>query len=113
VVRFFTFFSIVAGVLIVVSSVYATRFARIQEVVYYKILGARRRFVLTIFTAENLLLGLIGGIQAFVLAQLLSWATCRVFIDIAYVAHYAAGSVMIATTVVMVMIAGLLPATGI
>ena len=54
IVRFFTLFSVVAGVLIIVSSVFATRFARIQEAVYFTILGARRRFVLAVFATESL-----------------------------------------------------------
>ena len=51
VIRFFTVLSISAGLLIVVSAVFATRFARIQEAAYYKVLGAKRRFVLHVFTA--------------------------------------------------------------
>ena len=39
--RFFSAFSILAGLLIVVSSVYATRLARVQEAAYYKVLGAK------------------------------------------------------------------------
>ena len=49
VIRFFTALSIVAGILIVVSSVYATRYARIQEAAYYKVLGANSNFVLPRF----------------------------------------------------------------
>ncbi len=43
VVRFFAAFSILAGLLIVISSVYATRLARIQEAAYYKVLGAKEQ----------------------------------------------------------------------
>lgn len=113
VVRFFTLFSIVAGVLIVISSVFATRFARIQEAVYYKILGARRAFVLNVFTIENLLLGLISSFQALIMAQAASWVICRFFIDIPYRGFLGAGSLMITVTVILVMAAGLLPAAGI
>ncbi|MEZ4609025.1 MAG: FtsX-like permease family protein [Caldilineaceae bacterium] len=62
IIRFFTAFSILAGLLIVVSAVFATRFARIQEAAYYKVLGAKSRFVLRVFTAENLLLGLVSAL---------------------------------------------------
>ena len=40
IVRFFTLFGVLAGVLLIVSSIFATRFARIQEAVYFKVLGA-------------------------------------------------------------------------
>src|ERR1700690_68311 len=49
IVNFFTLFSIAAGVLIIVSSVFATRYARVQEAVFFTILGARARFVLAVF----------------------------------------------------------------
>ncbi len=73
VIRFFTTLSIVAGLLIVVSAVFATRFARIQEAAYYKVLGAKRRFVLWVFTAENLLLGLVSALLGLAMAQVGSW----------------------------------------
>ena len=61
IVRVFSLFSIAAGILILVSAVFATRFARIQEAAYYKVLGAKRRFVLHVFTLENVLLGLLAN----------------------------------------------------
>lgn len=82
IVRFFTFFSVVAGVLIIVSSVFATRYARIREAVYYTILGARGRFVLATFAAENLCLGLASAVSALILAQTGSWGICRFVLDI-------------------------------
>ena len=56
IIRFFAVFSMAAGILIILSSVLATRFARIQEAVYYKILGAKSTFVAIVFTLENLFL---------------------------------------------------------
>ena len=67
--RFFTLFSIIAGVLILVSSVLATRFVRIQETVYFKILGAGRSFILKVLTLENGILGLLSGLIALLLSQ--------------------------------------------
>ncbi len=58
IVNFFTLFSVVAGILIIISSVFATRYTRIQEAVFYTILGARGRFVLAVFGVESLLIGL-------------------------------------------------------
>jgi putative ABC transport system permease protein len=73
IIRFFTLFSIVAGLLIIISSVFATRFARIQEAVYFKVLGAKQRFVLKVFALENIFLGLLSGLLAVLLAQIGSW----------------------------------------
>jgi putative ABC transport system permease protein len=49
--RFFAFFSAIAGILIIISSVLAARSARIQQAVYYKVLGARGWFVLQVIYA--------------------------------------------------------------
>lgn len=113
VIRFFTAFSILAGVLIVVSSVFATRLARIQEAAYYKVLGATRRFVLTVFTLENLLLGLVSALLALLMAQTGSWIICRWFFEIDY--HPAAGSslLLVALTMLLVTTVGLLASLSI
>ena len=113
VIRFFTAFSILAGVLIVISSVFATRLARIQEAAYYKVLGATRRFVLTVFTLENLLLGLVSALLALLMAQTGSWIICRWFFEIDY--HPAAGSslLLVALTMLLVTTVGLLASVSI
>lgn len=113
VIRFFTAFSILAGVLIVISSVFATRLARIQEAAYYKVLGATRRFVLTVFTLENLLLGLVSALLALLMAQTGSWIICRWFFEIEY--HPAAGSslLLVALTMLLVTTVGLLASVSI
>lgn len=102
VIRFFTLFSVLAGVLIVISSVFATRMARIQEAAYYKVLGATRRFVLTVFTVENLLLGLISALLALFMAQLGAGILCRWFFKIDYHPAVGASLLMIALTMLLV-----------
>ena len=82
IVRFFTLFSVIAGVLIIVSSIFATRHARTREAVYFTILGARMRFVLAVFAAESFCLGLASAASALVLAQSGSWAICRFALDV-------------------------------
>lgn len=102
VIRFFSLFSVVAGLLIVISSIYATQQARIQEAVYYKVLGADRRFVRNVFVAENLLLGLIAALLALLMAQVGSWALCRFLFDIAYQPTIGASVGLVITTMVLV-----------
>ena len=77
VVRFFTWFSIAAGLLIVTSAVLATRQARLRESVYYRILGARRSFVLRVFAAEHLALGGAAAVLALAFAEVGGWLICR------------------------------------
>jgi putative ABC transport system permease protein len=107
IVRFFTFFSVVAGVLIIVSSVFATRYARIREAVYFTILGARGRFVLATFTAENLCLGLVSAVSALILAQTCSWAICRFALDVIYQPFVGISLLMTLATTLLIIAVGL------
>jgi len=107
IVRFFTFFSVIAGVLIIVSSIFATRYARIRESVYFTILGARRRFVLAVFAAENLCLGLASAVSALILAQTGSWAVCRFALDVTYQPFAGISLLMAMATTLLIMAIGL------
>lgn len=113
IVRFFAVFSIVAGILIILSSVLATRFARIQEAVYYKILGARRSFVLKVFAFENLFLGLVSAILAFALSQMASWIIVSMDLDIPYKPFLYESFLLIAGTVLLIIGVGLAPSISI
>jgi putative ABC transport system permease protein len=68
VIRFISLFTILAGVIILASSVAGTRFRRIREVVIMKTLGATRRRVAGIFSVEFLILGAVAGLMGSVLA---------------------------------------------
>jgi len=107
IVRFFTSFSMAAGILIVVSSVFATRHARIQEAVYFTILGARRRFVLAVFAAESLLLGVTSGVIALAIAQLGSLIICRRGLDLEYRPCPGLSLLMVLATALLVLGVGL------
>jgi putative ABC transport system permease protein len=113
IIRFFALFSIVAGVLIIISSIFATRFARVQEAVYFKILGAKRRFVLAVFTLENLLLGLVSASLALLLSQLASWIIITWAFELSYQPFIGASLVMIILTILLVTSVGLLASVSI
>ena len=68
VVRFISGFAILAGAIILASSVAATRFRRIKEVAILKTLGASRRTVAAIFSVEFLILGAVAGLLGSLLA---------------------------------------------
>lgn len=75
VVRFISGFAILAGIIILASSVAGTRFRRIREVAILKTLGGTRRRIAAIFSVEFLVLGalagLLGGLLASGFAQVL------------------------------------------
>lgn len=113
IVRFFALFGVGAGLLLIVSSIFATRFARIQEAVYYKVLGAGRRFVVTVFALEHLIIGLLGAALALVMSQAASWIISHWLLDIPYTAFPAASLLMVAMTPLLVMAVGLLTSLSI
>lgn len=68
-VRFISMFTILAGVIILASSVAGTRFRRIREVVILKTLGATRARIAGIFSVEFLILGAVAGTMGSLLAM--------------------------------------------
>jgi len=68
VVRFISMFAILAGAVILSSSVAGTRFRRMREVVILKTLGATRWRVSRIFSVEFLVLGAVSGLMGSLLA---------------------------------------------
>jgi putative ABC transport system permease protein len=73
VVRFISFFSILAGAVILASSVAGTRFRRIKEVVILKTLGATRQRIARIFSVEFLVIGTVAGLMGGLLAGGFAW----------------------------------------
>ncbi len=69
VIRFISAFTILAGAIMVASSVAGTRFRRIREVVILKTLGATRRRIASIFSVEFLILGAVAGVMGSLLAS--------------------------------------------
>jgi putative ABC transport system permease protein len=68
-VRFISIFAILAGAIILSSSVAGTRFRRMREVVILKTLGATRWRVSRIFSVEFLILGAVAGTMGALLAN--------------------------------------------
>lgn len=74
VVRFLAGFSIFAGLMILASSIASTRFRRMREAVVLKTLGATRGRIITVFSIEFSVLGLLAGLVGVVFANLLTKA---------------------------------------
>jgi putative ABC transport system permease protein len=69
VIRFISAFTVLAGAVMVASSVAGTRFRRMREVVTLKTLGATRRRIAWIFSVEFLTLGVVAGLMGTLLAS--------------------------------------------
>ncbi len=72
VVRALAGFSILAGLMILASSIASTRFKRMQEAVVLKTLGATRMRIVRIFSVEFSVLGLLAGVVGVIFANLLT-----------------------------------------
>jgi putative ABC transport system permease protein len=105
VIRFLAGFSILAGVIILASSIASTRFRRIREVVVLKTLGAKRGHIAAVFTVEFVVLGLLAGAIGAVFANLLSRVLLH-RLDVAFHVEWLASGLAIAGT------AALAAATG-
>ena len=106
VIRFVSGFAIVAAVIILVSSVAATRFRRLREVAVLKTLGATRHRVARIFSVEFLVLGGVAGLAGSILAVSYSALLTRDILDLDAVIEWPAIIVTVATAALIATTAG-------
>jgi putative ABC transport system permease protein len=93
VVRFLAGFSILAGLMILASSIASTRFRRMRESVVLKTLGATRMHIVRIFSVEFSVLGLLAGAVGVIFANILTRVLLRKM-EVAY--HFNPRSTAIA-----------------
>jgi putative ABC transport system permease protein len=113
IVRSASVLSMVAGMLILASAVFATRAERITESVYYKILGAKKSFVVKVFTLENLLIGLASSLLALIISLVDTYLICRYLLEIDFRMFLFSCILMVAATVILVNGVGILSARSI
>ena len=107
IIRFFTSFSIIAGLLIMISAIFATRATRMQEAVYFKILGATRGFVRRVFAFENMFIGALSASLALGAAHGAAYLICSRILDIAYRPFIGDSLIMLLLPVAVVVSVGL------
>jgi putative ABC transport system permease protein len=95
-----------AGLLIIASAALATRMARIREAVYYKILGAKKRFILHTFMIEHLMIGFLSGMTALIFSHMFSFLIIRKIIGVSYHISWTASAVCLTGVVLMMLIIG-------
>jgi len=100
-VRLVALFSIAAGLVVMVSTLTATRYQRLYETVIWKALGATRSTVMRAFAAEYACLGAAAGIGGTLLAAALAWAVLTLVLKVPWTLEPAtlAGGVIAATAV--------------
>jgi putative ABC transport system permease protein len=106
VIRFISAFTILAGVVMVASSIAGTRFRRMREVVILKTLGATRRRIAWIFSVEFLALGAVAGLMGSVLASAFAALWVKRLLDIEYHPDWFANAFTVVMTAVVAAAAG-------
>lgn len=107
IITFFAAFSIIAGCLILINAVLATRMSRMREAVYYRVLGGKSHFVMETLIWENGLLGFLSSMMAVCIANVSAALLCRYVFDITYKADIAASIVLIGITLILIVAIGL------
>ncbi|MGA3238170.1 MAG: FtsX-like permease family protein [Bryobacteraceae bacterium] len=106
IVRFISAFTILAGAIMVASSIAGSRFRRMHEVVVLKTLGATRRRIAWIFSVEFLALGAVAGIMGALLASGFAALILKRLLEIDFHFDPAANAVAIASAAAVAAAAG-------
>ncbi|HUX44911.1 MAG TPA: FtsX-like permease family protein, partial [Terracidiphilus sp.] len=105
VVRFLAGFSILAGLMILASSIASARFRRMREAVVLKTLGATRMRIVRTFSVEFSVLGLLAGSVGVVFANILTLVILHK-LDVPYQMNWPATLVALCGTAVLATATG-------
>jgi putative ABC transport system permease protein len=106
VVRMISAFALLAGAIILSSSVAGQRFRRIREVVVLKTLGATRRSIAGVFSVEFLILGLVAGLMGAIMASIFAALVLKRMMNATPEVNWLAGFASIAITAAIAVAAG-------
>jgi len=77
VIHFMAGFSIITGIIVLISSVRISKYRRIEEAVLLRTLGASRRQILTIAALEYFFLGVLSALTGILIAIASSWLLAK------------------------------------
>ncbi len=107
-IRVMALFSIGAGLVVMISALTATRYARLRESVIWRTLGATRGVVARIFAVEYACLGAAAGLGGSALALALSWIVLYFVLEIPWSFALPPLVLGVSLTVVMALAVGFL-----
>lgn len=108
VIQFIGGFSILTGVIVLISSVRISKYQRIRENVLLRTLGASRRQILLITIAEYLFLGVLAAITGVVIALLVSNILAVFVFESAFIPSLGVTLLLILFVAVLTVVIGLL-----
>jgi putative ABC transport system permease protein len=109
-VRFMALFSVVTGVLVLISAIAASRRQRVRESVLLKTLGATRPQIVRMLFTEYALLGAIGSVAGIVLAVGGGWAAVHFIFKMPFAVTPLSLAAVAAATMLLTVATGLFAA---
>lgn len=108
VIRFMAGFSIITGIIVLISSVLISKYQRMQESVLLRTLGASSWQVFMITALEYFFLGAIAALTGIILALIGNWALARFSFEVAFSPDWLAvlyifTSISLLTTIIGVL----------
>lgn len=113
VIRFMALFSIVTGLLVLISSVILSKFQRIKESVLLRTMGASRKQILSINSLEYFFLGSLASLSGILLAMLGSWGLAYYSFDSTFIPNILPIALVYLTITGLTIIIGLINSRGI
>ena len=107
VIQFMAFFSILTGLLVLISSVVLSKYQRIREGVLLRTIGADRATILKVNGLEYALLGMLAALTGILLALLGTWLLARFQFDVPYTPRLGPPLVVLAGIVFLTVLIGL------
>src|SRR5699024_7511915 len=84
-IRFMALFSILTGLIVLISSVATSHFQRVRESVLLRTMGASKKQIIRILSVEYLFLGLLSALTGLILSVSASWLLGYFYFDIVFV----------------------------
>jgi putative ABC transport system permease protein len=113
VIRFMSAFSIITGIVVLISAVRISKYQRIQESVLLRTLGASRKQILAITALEYLFLGSLSALTGILIAFAGSWLLAKYSFEIPYSVSYLPALVLFFIISILTVIIGLLNSRGV
>lgn len=113
VIKFMSGFSIITGIIVLISSVRISKYQRIQESVLLRTLGASRKQIFAITALEYLFLGVLSALTGIVIAIGASWLLAKYRFDMPYHVNLLPVAAILFAITLLTVIIGLLNSRGI
>jgi putative ABC transport system permease protein len=106
-------FTVGAGIVVLISTIWSGRYQRLQESILLRTLGASRTQIWKILCAEYFLLGLLASATGIVLAIGSSWALAKFAFKLSYVPSISPIVVTALSVSVLTVAIGLIASRGV